>query len=197
MFQESIDLMDKTDNPSQVVPSDYGAARGLCAIQYLFCCCFTYCPISHLDGRTFKYYSKARERILHEENCPLFILDNSSIQEYICEERRMIKDAKLKPRSAPSTAANSPRSVFGDDAASGDEGLLCLHMSEILSSDGFNRVGYRSATDDYERSEPILPPILPSNAEQEIEPAALQNFLEIDVHQHTPSNPSAFSFTCI
>jgi len=173
MFQQSIDLMDESDNPSQVVPSDYGAARGLCALQYLVCCCFTYCPV--LDGRTFQYYSKARERILHKDNCPLFILDNSSIQEYICEERRRNKKMDSRSGSAPSTAANSPRSIFGDEIGSGDEDLQCLKMSQQMSSsvDGFRYTGNRSATYDFEHTDLAIPPILPSNADEDIKPVDL------------------------
>merc|ERR1719378_1479417 len=182
------------DNPSSVVPSDYGAARGICALQYFVCCCFTYCPIWQMDGRTFKYYAKARERILHEQNCPLFILDNSSIQEYICKERSM-NESKSLPGSAASTAANSPRSLC--DGASGDEGLLCSRMAYKWSSsvDGIY-YGYRSHTDDYERSEPVFGSIFPSNADEDTKPSSTKPSsgfqpVEIGYPMHTPTNGSA------
>jgi len=196
MFQESVDLMDHSDNPSQVVPSDYGAARGICALQYLVCCCFTYCPVPGLDGRTFTYYSKARERILHEENCPLYILDNSSVQEYICEERRkntkMIEDSRSMPGSAPSTAANSPRSVFGDDIGSGDEELLCSKISDKMSwsVDGLYHGGYPSATFDLDTD--LAPAILPINADEDSKPVALPP-VEIEMQLHSLSRGSAYS----
>jgi len=157
LFHKSIKLIEC--NPTQVLPSDYGHRKGLCALQYI-CCCFAYA----YDARTFRYYKFSKENILDEEDCPLYILDNTSIKPYIRKEREQEKVlAESRSGSAPGTTVNSPRldvdgiSLRFEESLSLDTELVCVPLSRKVSSSGeVLRSRHCSITEDIERMSPTI-----------------------------------------
>lgn len=162
LFHESIELI-QCNNSSQILPSDYGHRKGLCSLQYL-CCCLAYI----YDARTFKYYKFSDENILDSEDCPLYILDNTSIKQYIRKEReqeKVLAESASRSGSAPSTAVNSPSEVdldatamtFEESLSLPEINLLCSPLSNKVSSSlDLFRSRHSSITEDIQRMSPRI-----------------------------------------